>query len=49
MLAESEMTLKPRGIGELFDQAIRLYRNNFLKFIGIIAVAQFLSNYSPSS
>ncbi len=40
MLAESEMTLKPRGIGELFDQAIRLYRNNFLKFIGIIAVAQ---------
>jgi hypothetical protein len=40
MMIESIPVLKPRGIGELFDQAIRLYRNNFLKFIGIIAIAQ---------
>ncbi len=40
MIIEGAPIFKPRGIGELFDQAIRLYRNNFLKFIGIIAVAQ---------
>jgi hypothetical protein len=40
MIAESTTSLRPRGIGELFDHAIRLYRNNFLKFIGIIAVVQ---------
>ncbi len=40
MLAQNAPIMKPRGIGELFDQAIRLYRNNFLKFIGIIAVVQ---------
>ncbi|RPJ51596.1 MAG: hypothetical protein EHM21_02340 [Chloroflexi bacterium] len=40
MLSESVTSLRPRGIGELFDQAIRLYRNNILKFIGIIAVVQ---------
>jgi hypothetical protein len=33
-------SLRPRGIGELFDQAIRLYRANFLKFIGIIALVE---------
>jgi hypothetical protein len=32
--------LRPLGLGELLDQAIRLYRRNFLKFIGIIAVVQ---------
>src|SRR5574341_776255 len=30
--------LRPLGLGELLDQAIRLYRRNFLTFIGIIAV-----------
>ncbi len=40
MIAEGAPAFKPRGIGELFDQAIRLYRNNFLKFIGIIAIAE---------
>ncbi len=32
--------LRPLGLGELLDQAIRLYRRNFLTFIGIIAVMQ---------
>jgi hypothetical protein len=32
--------LRPLGVGELLDQAIRLYRRNFLKFIGIIAIVQ---------
>jgi hypothetical protein len=32
--------LRPLGIGQLLDQAIRLYRRNFLKFVGIIAVVQ---------
>lgn len=30
--------LRPLGLGELLDQAIRLYRRNFLKFFGIAAV-----------
>lgn len=33
-------TLRPLGLGELLDQAIRLYRRNFFKFIGIVAVVQ---------
>ena len=40
MTATSMPTLRPLGIGELLDQAIRLYRRNFLSFIGIIAVVQ---------
>jgi hypothetical protein len=32
--------LRSRGIGELLDQAVRLYRQNFLKFIGIVALIQ---------
>ncbi len=31
--------LRPLRLGELLDRAIRLYRGNFLSFIGIIAVA----------
>jgi len=31
-------TLHPLKLGELLDQAIRLYRRNFITFIGIIAV-----------
>ena len=32
------LTLRPLRLGELLDRAIRLYRGNFLTFIGIIAV-----------
>jgi hypothetical protein len=32
--------LRSRGVGELLDQAVRLYRQNFLKFIGIVALIQ---------
>ncbi len=31
-------TLRPLRLGELLDQAIRLYRRNFLTFIGIVAM-----------
>jgi len=31
--------LRPLGIGELLDAAIRVYRANFLKFTGIVALA----------
>jgi hypothetical protein len=30
--------LKPLRLGELFDQAVRLYRRNFMAFFGIIAM-----------
>jgi hypothetical protein len=33
-------TLRPLGMGQLFDRAIRLYRRNFFKFIGVIALMQ---------
>ena len=32
--------LKPRSVGELLDQAIRLYRANFFKFVAVTAVVQ---------
>ena len=32
--------LRPLGLGQLLDQAIRLYRQNFFKFIGIVAIVQ---------
>ncbi|MCB0163523.1 MAG: glycerophosphoryl diester phosphodiesterase membrane domain-containing protein [Anaerolineae bacterium] len=32
--------LRPLTIPRLLDEAVRLYRNNFLKFIGIIAIVQ---------
>ena len=31
-------TLRPLRLGELFDQAIRLYRQHFLTYVGIMAV-----------
>jgi hypothetical protein len=40
MTAAALPQLRARGVGELLDQAIRLYRKNFLKFVGIIAVIQ---------
>jgi hypothetical protein len=36
--ASAVPTLRPLRIGELLDRAIRLYRANFLTFIGIVAV-----------
>jgi hypothetical protein len=38
MEAQPLPTLRPLRLGELLDQAIRLYRRNFLTFIGIIAL-----------
>lgn len=32
--------LKPLSIGQIFDRSIRLYRNNFLTFVGVIAITQ---------
>jgi hypothetical protein len=32
--------LRPYSLGELLDQAIRLYRRNFVKFLGIMAIIQ---------
>jgi hypothetical protein len=40
MTASSLPLLRPLGIGELLDQAIRQYRRSFLTFIGILAVVQ---------
>jgi hypothetical protein len=37
MLAEAE-TLRPLGLGQLLDRAIRLYRRHFLTFTGIVAL-----------
>lgn len=31
-------TIRPMTLGEILDKAIRLYRQNFLKFIGIFAI-----------
>lgn len=36
----SPLRLSPLSIGQILDQAVRLYRRNFLKFIGIFAVVQ---------
>lgn len=33
-------TLRPLRMGEILDRAIRLYRHNFLQFLGIIALVQ---------
>ena len=38
MEAQTLPSLRPLRLGELLDQAIRLYRRNFLTFIGIIAL-----------
>jgi hypothetical protein len=40
MASVTAPALRPQGMGQLLDQAIRVYRRNFLKFIGVIAVAQ---------
>ena len=38
METQTPPVLRPLRLGELLDQAIRLYRRNFITFIGIIAV-----------
>ena len=38
METQIQPVLRPLRLGELLDQAIRLYRRNFITFIGIIAV-----------
>jgi hypothetical protein len=38
METQAQPTHRPLRLGELLDRAIRLYRGNFLTFIGIIAV-----------
>ncbi len=38
MSAASTPFLRPMHLAELLDQAIQLYRRNFLKFIGILAI-----------
>ncbi len=53
---EETVHLQPRGIGELMDQALRLYRRNFFTFVGIVAVPQipltiistFVNQLNPS-
>lgn len=37
------LDLKPLSIGQLLDKGIRLYRNHFLLFMGIVALAQIPS------
>lgn len=39
-ITKSGTALRPLSAGQLFDRAIRLYRHNFLTFIGIIAISQ---------
>lgn len=34
--------LRPLSAGQILDRGIRLYRNNFLSFLGIIALIGFL-------
>jgi hypothetical protein len=36
----TSVTLRPLRIGEILDRAIRLYRRNFLRYIGIVAIIQ---------
>ncbi len=36
----THLTLRPMSIGDLLDEAIRLYRRNFIPFVGVVAVVQ---------
>lgn len=40
MTALPNNTLQPLSMAQLLDRAIRLYRHNFLIFVGIVAIAQ---------
>lgn len=39
-MASTTIDLRPLGAGQLFDRALRLYRRQFLTFIGIVAVSR---------
>ena len=39
-MAATVPPLQPLGMGQILDRAIRLYRQNFLSYLGIIALAQ---------
>ncbi len=36
----THLTLRPMSVGDLLDEAIRLYRLNFIPFVGVVAVVQ---------
>ena len=40
MVTPTPPLLRPLSLGELLDRAIRLYRHNWLNFVGIIAIVQ---------
>lgn len=40
MAANSLPQLRPLSMGQIMDQAIRLYRRNFVAFVGIVALVQ---------
>ena len=40
MNASSLLDLRPLSIAELFDRSFRLYRNNFVTFLGIVVLTQ---------
>lgn len=39
-MTANQLSLRPLGVGEILDRAVRLYRRHFLTFIAIIAVVQ---------
>ncbi len=40
MNASSLLDLRPLSVAELFDRSFRLYRNNFITFLGIVVLTQ---------
>lgn len=40
MAVETPPNLRPMRMGQILDQAVRLYRNNFIAFMGIVALVQ---------
>jgi hypothetical protein len=40
MEANPAINLKPLGMGQIIDRAVRLYRQNFVQYVGIVALAQ---------
>jgi len=40
MTIEAIPNLRPMKMGQILDQAVRLYRHNFISFIGIVALVQ---------
>jgi hypothetical protein len=40
MAVEASLNLRPMRMGQILDQAARLYRSNFIPFMGIVALVQ---------